>query len=163
MTQVWSRSQQVLLDYPIVLDFNTRAPNQTLLVGEKYRMWILYPRLEFLIWKKKAYDLYTYFGPWFLVVVNQPSHWSQVPLKFFSRFSMWQASGIEQFSRKHPFHTFGDFMFDLVIDFFLRLVSSVFFFLLWQIFWTWVNFLSENEKKSWIFCHFHGEFLPFFD
>jgi hypothetical protein len=34
-----------------------------------------------LIWKKKAYDLYAYFGPWFLVVVNQPSHWSQVPLK----------------------------------------------------------------------------------
>jgi hypothetical protein len=34
-----------------------------------------------LIWKKKAYDLYAYFGPWFLVVVNQPSDWSQVPLK----------------------------------------------------------------------------------
>jgi hypothetical protein len=51
-------------------------------LGEIWNVSIISSSIGVLIWKKKAYDdLYAYFGLWFLVVVNQPSDWSQIPLK----------------------------------------------------------------------------------
>jgi hypothetical protein len=117
MTQVWSCSQQVLLDYPVVLDFKTRAPNQTLLVGRNIQCEYYFLSWSFNLEKKKAYDLYAYFGPCFLVVVNQPSNWSQVPMKKIPNYNVigkWHWAVFTQ----TPFSHFWRFYVDLVIDFF---------------------------------------------
>jgi hypothetical protein len=143
MTQVWSCSQQVVLDYPIVLYFNTRAPNQTLRVGRNIKCDYYILGWSFNLEKESIWFVCIF---WTLVLSPCQPTFSLESGPFENKFqiTMWQAKWHWAVFTQTPFSHLWRFHVDLVIVF-LRLVSSV--FLLWQISRTWWICFQKMKKS----------------
>ncbi len=157
MTQVWSCSQQVLLDYPIVLDFNTRAPNQTLLVGRNIQCEYYIVGWSFNLEKKSIWFVCIF---WTLVLsCCQPTF----PLESgpFEKNSRLQCDRQVALSRFHANTLFTLLEISCWFGYwlFLRLVSSV--FLLWFFFQNWW-ICFQTMKKSMKNLRFSWRFFAIF-
>jgi hypothetical protein len=154
MTQVWGCSQQVLLDYPIVLDFNTRAPNQTVLVGRNIQCEYYILGWSFNLEKESIWFVCIF---WTLVLsCRQPTFQSESgPFEKSSRLQCDRQVALSRFHANTLFTLleiscwFGYWLF-------LRLVSSVCFVV--TNFPNLVNLFSENEKKHENFAIFMESF-----
>ncbi len=157
MTQVWICSQQVLLDYPIVLDFNTRAPNQTLLVGRNIQREYYIFGWSFNLEKESIWFVCIF---WTLVLsCCQPTF----PLESgpFEKNSRLQCDRQVALSRFHANTLFTLLEISCWFGYwlFLRLVSSV--FLLWFFFQNWW-ICFQTMKKSMKNLRFSWRFFAIF-
>ncbi len=132
MTQVWICSQQVLLDYPIVLDFNTRAPNQTLLVGRNMECeYYILLHWSFNLEKESIWWFVCIFWTLVLSCCQPTFRLESDPFEKHSRLQCDRQVALSRFHANTLFTLleiscwFGYWLFETCV------------FLLWQIFGTW--------------------------
>jgi hypothetical protein len=153
MTQVWSCSQQVLLDYPIVLDFNTRARNQTLLVGRNIQCEYYILGWSFNLERESIWFVCIF---WTLILsCCQPTF----PLESgpFEKNSRLQCDRQVGLSRFHANTLFTSLEISCWFGYWLFETCKQCFFVVTN-FLNLVNLFSENEKKHENFAIFMESF-----